>query len=336
MITPQITTEESSLYTFAVGKIRVLEASLLPPSLFYQLAEVKGLEEISSTLASTTYAESISRIENHNFADFLEGEELASLHLIKNLSAEDFLTLPFFWKRDFHNLKLILKADFSLVKKEFLKEGTFSKDFFWNVIEDKDVTLLPPLYQLALDRARKGYERDKQYQMVDIILDKELFAQIFRLTWEHPFIQDYFRREADLLNIKSFLRCKDGQESKDFFSKTFLPGGLLEINFFLSFYEDSLDSLQQRLKFTPYSLLSEDGLPYWQKNRYSWKIDNNCWTLALQYLSKAKYTAFGYAPLLRYYILGMNERRNLRTVFVGKETGIEIEKIKERLGPFYE
>ena len=331
----RIILEESSLYTFAVGKIRVLEANLLPPSIFYQLAEVKGLPEVFATLSATPYGESISQVDSSNFAAFLEEQELSSLNLIKNLS-ERFLTLPFFWKRDFHNLKVILKADFSSAKSDLLKEGTLPQDSFWKAIEDKDSTPLPPSYRLVLERVRKEYEQEKHYRVIDISLDKELFTQIFALTQEHPFIHNYFRREVDLLNVKNFLRCKNRQENNSFFSRVLLPGGLLETNSLLSLYEDSVDSLQQKLKFTPYSLLSEDGIPYWQKNGYFWKIENNCWTLALQYLSKAKYTAFGYAPLLRYLILRMNELKNLRTVCVGKENGVEVERIKERLGPFYE
>ncbi|MFH1548365.1 MAG: V-type ATPase subunit, partial [Candidatus Omnitrophota bacterium] len=67
---------------------------------------------------------------------------------------------------------------------------------------------------------------------------------------------------------------------------------------------------------------------------FDYEIEKRCCLVLLKYLSCAKYTAFGYEPILRYVFSKNNEIRNLRTIFVGKLHNLSSEEIKARIGPF--
>lgn len=331
MLSPKIKIQKSPGFTFAVGRIRVFESRLLEPSIFYQLADSQNSGEMESLLNATPYGR---RASAFNFDDSLDKEEIITLNELKSLVRDHRFLLPFFFKRDFHNLKLLAKSKFAKVDAGWLKEGLIKKEIISKAIIENDVLSLPKVYKDYLNEALGVYKKKNQWQMVDAMLDKKLYGEIFKVTEGLPFVNQFFKIEVDLLNIKSFIRCKRRVADVELFVQLFIDGGLLGRTFFIEMYEESIDRLSEKLEFTPYHILSEKGIPYLKETERFYKIEQSCYSVLLDYLSHAKYTAFGYEPLLRYLFLKINELRNLRTVFVNKSHGVQPEEIKARMGPF--
>jgi len=324
MLSPNIKLKKSLDYTFAVGRVRVWESKLLSASLFYQLADARNLSELESILSPTAYKLAIS-----GFDDVLDTEEITVLKELKKTLKDDRFLLPFFYKRDFYNLKLLAKSKFTDVEIDRLKEGLIEKGKIEQAISGGDLTSLPKNYQDFLNEAWKIYEKTEDWQILDSFLEQRLYEQILNITEEFPFANYFFKSEIDLINIKTFIRYKNSDAGGDLFGRLFINGGLLDRHFF---GEESIDKLLQRLKSTPYDLLTDIEIsPNFEK---FYEIENKCHFALLKYLLCARYTSFGYEPILRYVSLKNNEIKNLRTVIIGKTHNIPSEEIKARIGPF--
>ncbi|MCK4905839.1 V-type ATPase subunit [bacterium] len=338
MISPKVSIKKSPGFTFAVAKIRFWESKLLTTSIFYQLADSKDLPQLQSILNPTAYA---SKIALPDFDDSMDSEEFATLKELKSFLKDYKFIMPFFYKRDFHNLKLIAKSKYTNVEADWLKEGFISKEIAIKVIAEQDLTSLPKIYRGFINQIWNMYEKTDHWQIFDTFLDKKLYEQILNVTKEVSFANGFFKTEIDLINIKTLVRRRnnparqdlaDENTQADLFSQLFIDGGFMDKTFFVETYKEQIDKLSQRLKFTPYDILA--GIGTEDSKSFDYEIEKRCCLVLLKYLSCAKYTAFGYEPILRYVFSKNNEIRNLRTIFVGKLHNLSSEEIKARIGPF--
>ncbi|HIE43222.1 MAG TPA: hypothetical protein EYP78_00290, partial [Candidatus Omnitrophica bacterium] len=326
LIPTTVKIQRSRGYTFAVGRIRVLESRLLEASIFYQLADSRSIEEIESILGTSSYAKGVSTSSTASrlfidFEEFLDREEIDSLNLIRDLSKDSRFIMPFFYKRDFHNLKLVVKSKVAHVENQWVKEGSVPVETVLGAIEEQNPSLLPEPFRTYGEEAQAMYEQKGRWQMIDVFLDNRLYEEIFKVTESLSFLEGLFRREVDMLNIRNFILCKRRNLNRGVFAPLLVKGGMLEEGLLGEMYEGGVDKLAEKLKFTPYALLSEDGIPYFKETGRFFKVEQNCDSLLLDYVSFAKYTAFGYEPLIRYLFLKINELKNLRIIFVGKQNG---------------
>ncbi len=351
MLYPKIKIQKSPDYTFAVAKIRVWESKLLSASVFYQLADSRGLSGLESILNSTAYGNLSAslwslpatdrqagkqgeKIALSDFDDSLDAEEITTLKELKSFLKNDKFLMPFFYKRDFHNLKLFAKSKFTKVEADWLKESLIEKETLAEAIIGQDFSFLPKTYQDFLNGVWKEYEKSGNWQILDAFLEQRLYEQILNITEEFPFANYFFKAEIDLINIKTFLRCKKRDVEADLFDGLFITGGLLDKKIFGGTGEESANKLLQRLKFTPYDILTSAEKDASGKFDEFYEMEKKCHLVLLKQLSCARYTAFGYEPILRYIFLKTNEIRNLRAVFVGKLHNISSEEIKASIGPF--
>ena len=331
MLLPKVKIQKSADFTFAVGKIRVWEAKLLPASAFYQLADCADFTEIESILNATSYGR---KITSADFDEAINTEEIAMLNELKRFLKDNRFILPFFYRIDFHNLKLIAKSKFTGVEAGWLREGLLKKEIADKIIAEQDFTPLPKTYRDLINQAWEAYDKSNDWQDLDMLFDKSFYGQILKITEEFPFENCFFRTEIDLVNIKTLIRYKNQNAEAEFFIKLLVGGGLLDESFFVEMYKESIDKFSDRLKVTPYHILSDRGIAHFKNKGEFYKIEQDCCLVLLKYLSCAKYTAFGYEPILRYIFLKLNELKNLRTAFVSKLHSVEPEQIKERIGPF--
>jgi V/A-type H+-transporting ATPase subunit C len=331
MLPPNVKIQKSPDFTFAVGKIRFWESKLLPALLFYQLADARDFSQLDSVLSSTSYAKKLTPLD---FDNSFDSEEFTTLKELQNFIKDFRFLMPFLYKRDFHNLKLFTKVKFADVEAEWLKESFVDKELAIKAITAQDYDFLSKKYKDFIIRARTSYEKTDNWQTLDAFLDKKLYEQILDITKEFPFANYFFKMEIDLLNIKTFVRCKKNSAEAELFGKLFIDGGLLDKSFFVGAYGEPIDRLAKRLKFGPYDVLTDTEKGLSQNGLEFTEIEKKCSMVLLKYLSSAKYTAFGYEPILRYVFLKKNELKNLRTVFVGKLHKVSSEEIKAKLGPF--
>ncbi len=311
-------------YAYITGRVRALEVRLLDKLKMERMVAATSVKASFSELEETDYGSYVSQLKDiNNFEELLHDELRRLYFFIDKWSLNRELTDLFRMRYDFHNLKVFLKNKFKekplpLEKLPFVNLGT---------VDPKEIEKAEELLETQ-KKTTEAFEKSKNPQDIDIILDKEYYKLCLGKARESEdkFVINLFRREIDLINIKTFFRCRALKRDKVFFSKVFLEGGCLTKKLFLEFYEKEENAFLRKLSFTPYAKVimgyEKEGLK---------GLELSCDNFLLEYIKKTKLVTAGLEVLIAYLIAKENEIKLLRSVLTGKISEIPAQMIRERM-----
>lgn len=330
---------DDTRYTCAVGKIRALEARLIRKEKFIQMCDADSAEDVLELLSDTDYGSSLSELKNAgDFEDILKSEMRDVINLTSFLSNDPELTDVFRLKIDFNNLKLLLKIKHSsfvedttkFIDRHLMEGGLVPPERLKKLFESDSIGELPVELSPVIRKIKEGFKENNAPQLIDIIIDNELFSLLKERMGENYLLERYLQRLIDLLNIKNFLRAGNLGKKKDFLEKMLLPGGRLEKKLFLASIDDREDSLSSRLPLEYEGLISR-GIKYYRENN-SWKeLERLSDDYALGALEPAKLIAFGIEPLITYLLAKESEIKNIRMIIAGKLNRMPAELLRATL-----
>ncbi len=165
---------------------------------------------------------------------------------------------------------------------------------------------------------------------IDGVFDEMYFATCHRIVElvGDAFIRTYFQTLIDLYNLKSRLRHLRNETVN--FSPKFVDGG--------TFNESSVETLDSTL------LMFErlDGVGYWgdalelfRETGNFTKIDSKSADYLLTVARQGSYDMFSSASLVLYYLKCQQAAVNIRTIVVGKNSGLDASAIRDNLRMAY-
>ncbi|HEX68366.1 MAG TPA: hypothetical protein ENG13_04810 [bacterium] len=312
---------ENPDYAFLVGKVRVLESRLIHPGVFYQLAELKSVEEIISHLSPYYPLPKEGRMKE--WEEILEEAYFSIFQELSSLSPDEELFLPFWWRWELINLNNLLDEFLGKRSISWKREYLLPLSLYERAGKEKNFRLLPLPYSLwlktALEMEKEGEGKGRKY------LEEVYFKESLSISNSFPLLKKYLEQEIDFYNLKCFLR---GLE------KEFLKGGKISVQDWKEVKEKGWNYLINLLKRSDYETLAEEGLPAYKKNEV-WRLEINLWKERFSLFSHTLYSPFIPETSLFYLLRKENEIRNLRWLLMGKVSGLPSKEIKERLGPFY-
>lgn len=341
-----VKSKENTRYGYAVGRIRALETRLLSKTAVNRLLEAESAQEVMKMLSEGDYGTAMADISD--VADFetalnLERENIYSL--IDMLSLDQELTKIFRIRWDFHNLKVLMKANYlenSVGEEALVMSGLFPIETMQSVVESKAANVGPSLNNQihvinALKEAQAQYEENQNPQMIDIIVDKHAHVFLYQKAADYPspFLFGYFEAVADLTNIKSFIRMKALNENVRMLDSALLPYGSLEQSLFIKQFDEAIENFVERLAHTAYGELVLEGIRGWSEKRSLSAYERLVDDYLINYIKSAKYIIFGVEPLIGYILAKEYEMKNIRIIMIGKINELPIDAIKERLRDTY-
>jgi len=144
---------------------------------------------------------------------------------------------------------------------------------------------------------------------------------------ESKFLKDYFKYYVDFINIKTLFSLKDKKE--------FIEGGFIPLNEFFKLKEKSPEEILLFFKHTPYSRLVTEGIGYFKEHSTFVYLESLFQSFLVDFIKKYKYNAFGFEPVVAYYLAKLNEFNLLRTIFLGKFLGLDKEFLNKALTTTY-
>lgn len=318
------------IYPFAVARIRVLEQKLLSKQQMNQMAEAKSAEDALRVLKEAGYdtdaAESV-----YDYEAILARELEKTYALMQELVPDESFMDLFLYKNDYHNAKVLLKADLSGAKGEsyLVDGGTIPLETLEKAVAEKDFKSLPPILAEAIQEAYEAYHSTQSGQMIDIVLDKAAFAAMSKKAAESKlqFLVDYVARLCDITNLKSFYRMKRMGKPFEAFMEVYVPGGTLSETKFASAY-----GLEQYWTAfgSPYGGICEEGMP-----KGFTEFERLCDNFMMESVRAAKYVCLTVEPLVAYLYARESELKTVRIIMTGKLNQIAADTIKERLRDAY-
>lgn len=325
-------------YAHAVGRVRAKEPRLLDKTKIDNMAEARSADEALKVLGETEYSDYLASLASiHEFDKALELELHRVYREMRQFAPE--LVGIFARRFDYHNLKVLFKAQKLGEKRDDLlvrDVGNIPVDELARAVNEDEFSKLPLHMRRAARQVSESFRIEPDPQLADMLLDRAMYAEIAEYVAEMavPMLKDYFTFLVDLLNIKTYVRVKRANRSKEFLEQALLPGGSLDMTGVVQLL-DPLEVLIDRLSYSPYARVVEEGIQSYQKTNTLTRFEKLADDFLIQYVKRAKYITFGLEPLVAYLLAKENEMKVIRIVMVGKINQLPTEEIKERLRDVY-
>lgn len=327
-------------YAYAAAHAFALENKLLSHDRLERMVDAPSAADAYKILVETEYGNGISEIPDFHDYEKLLSEETRKLHeLIKSISPTPRITDLFFIKYDFHNLKVLLKARYlNRDQDQLLMEvGTLPIEILKEAVEEREYDSLPSIIGNTVKELDEMMDLKVDPRNIDLALDRAMYEYIFQecRRCKNTFVMDYFTKQVDLINIRSFIRVRKMDETFGFLKEVLLPHGRLDYGFFEQIMQVPLEALADQFAHTEYAGLVREGVEDFIKTGALTVYERLMDDFLLDYVKSVRWNPTGLEPVIGYLLAKENEIRLIRIVMVGKINNLPAEKIRERLRDVY-
>ncbi|MCL2060232.1 MAG: V-type ATP synthase subunit C [Oscillospiraceae bacterium] len=343
-------------YAYAMGRVRAVERKMLGRSQFDRMIEARTADDAFRVLHEAGYSGAggasgvgagASPDAQHAARDYellldAENERLAAF--VTEISPEPRLLNFFLLRFDYHNLKVLLKTEFSGAAggPALSHSGVIAPDKLAANIRERELFALPDPMAEGVMEAIKAYQHSVSIQSpdpqcVDIHLDRAMYAHMMgeAKALGSPFMEQLTRINIDLVNIGSFLRMRGMGKSAEFMRGALVPGGSVGYSVFARFLQDDLDGFVGAMQHTPYSGLCEEGAKSYRDTGRMTVFERRADDFVSAFIKKVKLYPIGLELIAAYFVARQTEFKNIRIIMVGKINGIAQDVIRERLRESY-
>ncbi len=317
-----------------------MEKNLLKTDQLRSMTEAKKIDDVFSVLQNAGYGVEGSQLSIDNFELALKGAEQDLFAEIDELSKEDEIFNIFKYPSDYHNIKVLLKAEALGTERNdiLVGTGTIKPQEMVRIVNERDKSSLTEYMAEGLEEAIDTHARTKDPQAIDFILDKYCFMDIARVADEsgNKFAKGYVALLIDTLNLKTFMRVKKMGQPWTYFANVFIPGGNVDQRSFVNGYDEDIKHAAER--FAPFDIgeAATKGIESVIEHGTFTELERMCDNVLMDYVRAAKLKTFGVEPLIAFIVSKQMEIKCLRILLSGKLADMEPEAIRERMRIVYE
>lgn len=325
-------------YASAVGRVRVLEAQLLPKQKLHRMAEKPDWQGVMDELRATDYSEPLSAARS---AIDIEKALLRVLaqryHTIHELAIDPALVRAIISWHDFDNLKILLKQKWSASSRQLpLSDlGLIASETLKDALQNQN-SLPHPLKQ-AYEKIVEDYEKNQSLFRIEMLIDR-CYLNYVRETFEEcniAFLKYFIHYRIDLIKIQMILRWRGWNEATPLPRELLPVGGFLSDDILTALGSSDWEKIPSLLQFSPYGSLVSDTSEKIQSGNDLWLLERRSDDFLTQFCKLSHYTAFGVEPLFAFLWVSLQEFRNVQLLVTTRKAGIPAEIIKPRLREIY-
>lgn len=320
-------------YIYSVSRVNTLREFLLTKADIERLLVATPGDDLHSALKETYLAPYITRVPDEDMSAAIEVTLVDAKRMIHRIAPAGDMFRVLWVHYDIHNLRVFAKAKATGASFVELAQYVSQRGIY------EPITLHENAENGTLDSMQVGWNAQSVYnqatalvaegklEAVDALFDALYFetSQTIAKKSGDAFISKYLTATIDIYNLKSRLRALT-HESVNENAITFITGG--------SFHKESIITKEDVL--ASFSRLG--GTVYWQDAVDTYNKTANTTTLdvrADEYLVELAKTEshdmFSSASLVLYYLLCRQAAANVRTIVVGKNSGMSEEAIRANL-----
>ena len=317
-------------YTYAVARIRALEASLLTDSVIDQILACKDEVQCLGILSEKGWG-------NADTEDVVEAilncEEEKTWQVIRevapDMSVFDVMSYP----KLYHNLKAAIKEVCTEVRNEkiFYDDCEIDGKEMLSIVENKAFERLPGNMEATAKEAYETLLQTRDGQLCDVIVDRaalEAVAEAGRQA-KDEIIKVYAESTVAIADIKIAVRCQKTGKTLEFMQRAMAPCESLNVEQLAKAALVGTDALREYLAGTIYS----EGAEALEESPSA--FERWCDNRMIETIKPQKYNAFSAGPLVAYLLARQNEIKTVRMILTGKQNGFPDEMIRERIREMY-
>ena len=227
---------------FANARAKGKEGNLLSKERLMRMTEAKNLSDAMRILLEVNYAAGFIP-EKEDFYSLLEEEERLTAAFVREAAPKESGIECYFLRNDYHNLKVLFKQKYANlidIDSLVLPDGNYTFGYLKERF-DQNKTDFSPYVEKACEQINKAFEvGNGTPRLIDVVLDKALYDDINSRLGKNAdkYIKQYFRANADLTNVLSYLRAEKIGAGGNFFAEGFIEGGSITEKEFLGFSGD--------------------------------------------------------------------------------------------------
>jgi V/A-type H+-transporting ATPase subunit C len=315
--------------------LRAREPKLLNADKAARMLDASTYEEAAKLLTDCGY-EDMSQMNTSEVEQVLSGHRKEIFEEIKRLSPDRMIPELFQMKYDYHNAKVILKAEAMESASDHLLSdaGRISPAELKSLYHEEKFSSMPGHLGKAMEEASSLLARTANPQQADFVLDKAYYAEFTEAAKQsgNAFLQGYGKLLIDCANLKSTVRTMRMGKDRDFLKDALIPGGSIGTDRILAASDkEALAALFSCSELEKAAALGAEAIDGGTLTDFERSCDNALNT----YLGKAKLVSFGSEPVTAYLAAVENEITAVRMILTGRLAGIRSDVIRERLRDLY-
>ncbi len=326
-------------YLFSTARVRSIEKNMLSRERAERMIDAKTNEDAMRILYDCNYGYGKEQIAAKDFEILLTEEHKKTYDFIMSIAPELNNFKIFLYIYDYHNLKVIMKSEYlgTVDEESLVDTGSIAINTLKYAVKERDFSELTENMGKSLKEIIEQFPKNKDPQIIDIILDKFCYMEILDKAEEinNKFIIDYVKLQIDLINLKTFIRLRKMNKSWDLFSKVFISGGRIPEKVFIKNYDEVFESFAGQLFVYGFKDLFLEGIDALNETGKFTVLEKLFDNKLIEYVKSAKYISYGIEPLAAYLIAKDNEIKIARIIMAGKLAGIPSELIRERMRETY-
>lgn len=327
-------------FTQALSRIWVLETRLLDKSKIERMIDAPSAEEALKILGETEYANILGKVKRANDYEYILSNELKRVYdlmyeLCPVKEVVDLMSI----KYKYHNLKVLLKGKF--LSKDFsnllIDLGIEDLKALKSIIDLDNFDDLKGNTKKAVMEVIKDFEKNKDPQQIDIIIDRYMFEELkeIKKNLNYKFTDKLVLAMIDWTNIRTLIRLKKQGKGREFAAKVLISGGAMEKDTLISIINENPEGIIAKLSHTIYGDLIKEGIEGFKETNSASLLEKLSDNYIMDLMKGAKLVTFGPDRLLSYIYAKETEIKIIRIIMVGKLNNITEEVIRERLRESY-
>lgn len=314
-------------YLYATMNIRANEKKLLNSRGIERMIEAKTPEEVSKILSEFGYGQNaLLNIDDVEAA--IQSAEEETVRIVSDACDNDSIKNVFLLKYDFHNIKVITKANFTHQDAENLLSGVslIPGEKLLSMIKDGDLSSLPEKMRAAYMAAAEVLAHTGNAELSDYILDEACFDMMTDTAKESgsEFLLGYVKLLADIANLRLAVRMIRRGKEEDIEARLLSFGGIAKEKFLRK-------NLSEELSTTHLARAAELGEVTAKGEASFAEFERELDTLPVKYMQEAKYVAFDERPIVAYLASREADAVTVRIIMSGKIMGLSPDEIRSRL-----
>lgn len=323
-------------YLFITSFLRAREAKLLNRERAERMLDAKTFDEAAKVLEECGYGD-MSGITASGLETKLSGHRAEIMHELSFLAPDSDLVNAFRAKYDYHNAKVLIKAEASGNNGEKLMSdaGRITPQRITESFIQNEFRMLPSILSSAITEAKDTLARTGDPQLADFVLDKAYYKEFMIMAKESgsDYLVEYGKLLIDSANLRSAVRSARMNKDAAFMKLVLCEDGNVSPNRLISavMAKTPLSTLYNGSSLYTAASEAENAMAGGRLTEFEKICDN----ALMAYVSSAKLSGFGERILVAYMHALENEISAVRIIMTGRLADLAPDVIRERLRDFY-
>lgn len=317
-------------YTYAVARIRALEASLLTDSVIDQLVNCQSEEQCLELLSEKGWGDSETGLDA---AAMLKKEEEKTWEVIRDVAPDLSVFDVLSYSKVYHNLKAAIKEVCTEGRHEniFYDDCSIPGEAMLEIVRNKEFGRLPGNAANAGQEAYEALLHTRDGQLCDVIIDRAALDAIYQAgrNAKDEIIRNYAESTVAIADIKIAVRCQKTGKSLDFMKRAMAECESVNVELLSKAALAGPEAIRDYLAGTTYA----EGAQALEESPSA--FERWCDNRMMETIRPQKYNSFSAGPLVAYLLARENEIKTVRIILTGKQNAFPDEAIRERVREMY-